>query len=259
MSDILTLQRHFKNHLYKKSNEKLLDSLPYSKLEALARLNIYRNNVFGNFNSVLSSIFVAVKKLVGAKYFAQLCEEYNQKHHSKSGNLDNYGNLFPQFLSKIKNKHKLAFLSDVARLELLYHQSYFSADAKIFDIEKFKKISPENLADLKFDLHPSCFILASKFPIFSIWKDNIEKKGRKKISLNSPEFSLIYRASNIVQIQKLSEAEFLFLKNISDKKLFETYKKIIRTTKTECDIGMILNKFISAGIITNFKSGEPND
>lgn len=255
MSNILNIQRDFSDHLYRKLNKKILRELPYSNDEALARLNIYRNNVFGSFNSVLSSIFEAVKKLVGEKYFEQLCDEYNQKNFSKSGNLDNYGDAFPQFLAKIKSKHKLAFLSDVARLELLYHKAYYAADTKNFDLKKFKKIPPEKFSDLEFELHPSCFLMASEFPIFSIWKNNIEEDGKKKISLKKPELVLVERGLRKVQIHNLSKEEFIFLANVPRKKLFAIYKEIVRQTKKECDIGAILNKFISLGIITNFKIG----
>ncbi len=256
MTDILNLQRDFSDHLYRKLNKKILRELPYSKVEALARLNIYRNNVFGNFNAVLSSIFEAVKKLVGEKYFEQLCNEYNKKHFSKSGNLDDYGDAFPQFLAKVKSKHKLTFLSDLARLELLHHKAYYSADAEKFDLKKFKKITAEKFSNLEFELHPSCFLMASEFPIFSIWKDNIAGNGKKKISLKKPELLLIERGLSKVQIHNLSPEEFIFLASSTKKKLFTIYKEILQQTKRECDIGAILNKFISLGIIANFKIGS---
>ena len=256
MKNILNLQRDFAKHLYQKSAKNIIADLPYSNLEALARLNIYRNNVLGNFTSVLSSIYEVVFKLVGEKYFEKLSEEFCQKYPSKSGNLDNYGSEFPEFLKKIIRKHKLPYLPDVARLELFFHQAYFTKDAPDFDVKKFQKIAPEDFFNLTFGLHPSCFLLKSKFPIFSIWKNNIEKKSSKKISLNNPEFALIDKAAGAVEIKNLAQEEFIFLQNLSQKKnLFETYKKIIRTTKKECDVGKILEKFISLRVIVNFNSG----
>jgi hypothetical protein len=256
MTVILALQEHFKNHLYEEFDEKILAALPYSKEESLARLNIYRNNVFGNFNSVLESIFEAVAKLVGDEYFTQLCDSYNRKFYSKSGNLDNYGDEFPKFLTQEKSQHKLAFLPDLAKLELLYHKSYFADSAPVFDLDKFKKIPQKKFFDLKFKINPSCFIIASKFAIFSIWKNNIEDKKEKKINANAAEFALVERALGKVNIHNISEEEFLFLKNITKKTLYETYEKITAITKNECDIGRLVNKFISNGVITNFKNGE---
>lgn len=253
MKEILALQKKFKNHLYKEIDKEILQALPYSKREALARLNIYRNNVFGNFNSVLEGIFEVVKMLVGEKYFSQLCDSYNQKYFSRSGNLDNYGKDFPQFLTQKRSQHKLTFLPDLAKLELLVHKAYFADLAEAFPLDKFKKLPQKKFFNLKFSLHPSCFIISSKFAIFSIWKDNIENKGRKKIDATNPEFILVERISGKVNIHHLAKEEFIFLKNISKKTLFKTYEEITKNSAKEYDIGMLVNKFIANGVITNFK------
>lgn len=256
MKEILALQKDFKNHLYQKSDEKIITTLPYSKQESLARLNIYRNNVFGNFNSVLQSIYEVVEKLVGKEYFAQICTLYHKKYFSKSGNLDNYGNNFAKFLREEKSNHKLAFLPDLARLELFYHKSYFADIATQFPLEKFQKLSQKKFFHLQFQLHPSCFLFSSKFAVFSIWKNNIEKKSSKKIDAAQAEFIMIERVSTRVNIHKISREEFLFLKNISKKTLFKTYEEIVKISGAEFDIGALVNKFITKGIIINFKTKE---
>ena len=151
--NLLALQRDFTSHLLDKKDLTIINSLPYSTQEALARLNIYRNNVTGNFESVLSSIFEVVKKIVGEKYFEKLVTEYIKTYPSTSGNLDYYGDSFPKLVKKKLKEHKLLYLEDVAKLELLYHQSYFAKDVKKnFDVEKFKKISPEKYMNLSFEI-----------------------------------------------------------------------------------------------------------
>jgi hypothetical protein len=102
-------------------------------------------------------------------------------------------------------------------------------------------------------------VISSKFPIFSIWKDNIENGGKKKIPLKNSEFALVERLSGKVTIHKITEEEFLFLKNISKKTLYKTYEEITKITKKECDIGGLVNRFIGSGVITNFKLGAKND
>lgn len=253
--NLLALQRDFTSHLLDKKDLIIINLLPYSTQEALARLNIYRNNVTGNFESVLSSIFEVVKKIVGEKYFKKLVTEYIKTYPSTSGNLDYYGDSFPKLVKKKLKEHKLLYLEDVAKLELLYHQSYFAKDVKKnFDVEKFKKISPEKYMNLSFEIHPSCFLLSSKFPVFSIWKSNNENSKKKIKILDNVEYIMIDRVYNSSVITKLSEEEFLFLSLIKVKnKLYETYQKVCRKTKKEIDIGSFLNRFISNGVFINFK------
>jgi hypothetical protein len=241
MKNLLKLQEEFANHLYQKSDKKILQKLPYEPAEALARLNIYRNNVFGNFESVLSSIFVVTKKILGEKNFDDLVKRFCQKNFSESGNLDEYGLNFPQFLKR----QKPTWLKDLAQLELLRHQSYFLAETeKEFDVKNFKKLSPEKFSELIFTLDSGCILFSSKFSICSIW----QKKQKIKQPLK-PEFALVFNYN----ISKISEEEFLFLSLIKDgKKLFKIYKTIVRKTKKEVDIGKLLNRFISNGIIKNY-------
>lgn len=245
---LLNIQQDFFDHLYDDKKLQIIDSLAgYSKLEALARLNIYRNNVFGNFSSVLSSIFNVTKKIIGDKKFFAFAEEYIKSYYSNSGNLDEYGEFFPQFLNKILSKHKLNYLSDLATLELAHYKTFFAKKIKNeFSIKKFKKISPDNYSNLSFTLHPSCVLFSSKFSIYSIWK-----KQKKSVSKKA-EFVMV---ANSLQplVMQLSEIEFLFLIEIGEgKKLYQIYQKICKKTKKEFDIGKILNHFIENSIIIDF-------
>lgn len=258
MSRILALQENFKKHLYHKSSQEILKDLPYEARESLARLNIYRNNVFGNFNSVLQSIYEMVERILGEKYFAQICKIYLEKNFSNSGNLDDFGLNFPQFLQKNLKLHKLAYLADLAKLELAYHQAFFAKIAKKFPLVKFKKLTQENYFNLKFKLHPSIKILKSDYAIFSIWKNLNENQTKKKINAKRSEFVVVERIFEVVNIHKIDEVEYLFLQNISKNTLFETYKKIVNLKGKEFDIGALVNKFIADGTIINFKL-EKND
>lgn len=240
MKKILDLQRNFSSHLFKKSDKKIIQHLPYSNLEALGRLNVYRNNVFGNFDSVVESIFEVTKKKLGAKKFAEILKKYHEKYPSKSGNLENYGDEFPQLLKK----YKPAFLHDLSQLELKLHRAYFAKNVADFDVKKFQKLPQEKFFELKFFLHPSCFLFSSKFPIYSIWKG---KKATK------PESVLVARIGGEAEILKLTEEEFLFLEGVKQKKnLYQIYQKINRATKKECDIGKVLQKFIGSGSLSGF-------
>ncbi len=237
------IQDSFSNHIFDRKKTTIINFLPYSNQEALARLNIYRNNIFGNFSSVLESIFEVSKKIIGPKKFKNLVENYQKKYPAKSGNLDDYGDNFPKLLKTLKP----AFLYDLSRLELLFHNSYYSNNAKDFDINKFQKINPEDFFKLTFDLHPSCFLLKSEFPIFTIFTK------KKKILSKKSEFVLIERACGACEVKNLDLIEFTFLENLSKKKnLFQTYKKIVNLTKKEIDIGAMLNKFINNKVICNF-------
>ncbi len=102
MSKLLRLQQDFASHIYKKSDKKILREISHSSVEAQARLNIYRNNILGNFESILSEIFCVTKKILGEKKFGELAKKYCQKFPSKSGDLNEFGRDFPKFLKPVE-------------------------------------------------------------------------------------------------------------------------------------------------------------
>ncbi len=236
------IQQNFASHIFKKSDQKILQEIPYSKQEALARLNIYRNNVLGGFESALSSTFSITKKIAGAEKFAELVQKYCQKFPSKSGNLNDFGQDFPKFLSR----YKPLYLKDLSQLELLHHQDYLAEKYEVnFDLEKFKNLPIEKFTQLTFELNPSSILFSSKFAVFSIWKKEKEIKNFLK-----PECVMAF--SN--QIFLLTAEEFLFLSLIQKQKnLYQIYKMICKKMKKEVDVGKLINRFISTGVIVSFK------
>lgn len=237
------LQKQFAIHLYKPKQEKIFSEIRLDKVLPKNRLQIYRNNVFGNFDSVLEMIYPTVKDLLGKEQFQELCSQYHQKHHSKSGNLDEYGKYFAKFIKK----HKMPYLSDIAGLEWLYHLAYFSKDIEKFAIEKFQKLKEKDLFKVKFKLHPSAYLFTSKYPIYSIWKNKKANLKTKK------EFILIERAILKTGIHNLLEPEFLFLKHIKNgKNLYQIYQNLEKKF-VGFDIGSLINKFISNGTIASYE------
>ncbi len=241
MTNLAKLQQDFAKHIYQKSDKKILSEIIYSNIEALERLNIYRNNILGNFESILSSTFIVTKKILGEKEFDRLTQKFCQKFPSKSGDLNEFGTEFPQFIKSYEPK----YLKDLAQLELFYHQSYFAPRPQNkFDLNKFKKIKAENFSKITFTLNPSCILLTSKFAIFTIWK-----KEKKIKNFAKPEFAAIHSS----KILLLNAEEFLFLSLILQKKpLYKIYESLCKKSKKEIDIGALINRFIADETIIKF-------
>lgn len=254
MHSLSQLQQNFISHIQDQQNQEILKILPYNQEEALERLDIYRNNVIGNLESVLACIYEVTKKIVGDHYFAKLVKDYIAQYSSTSANLDDYGAFFSSIVSHHLHEHHLLYLEDIAKLEWHYHESYFKEDIeKDFDVESFQKLDEEDYEEITFTLHPSCILFESPYSIFSIWKNNIEDNDDEKISCDVRQFVIIERLDNRCAISALNHEEFLFLSLLKKGcKLFETYEEINRILGFEVDIGSLLNKFIANRVISRF-------
>ncbi|MES2677589.1 MAG: DNA-binding domain-containing protein [Pseudomonadota bacterium] len=241
------LQKQFANQIYNPQQNKILGEIKNYKVAVKDRVQIYRNNVFGNFDSVLEMLYPATKKMVGDKYFGYLCTKFHRQYFSQSGNLDEYGKYFYKLINDLKSEHQLFYLKDLARLEWQYHFAYFAQDVADFALEKFQKLKEKDLFKVKFKLHPSCYLLACNYSIYNIWKSSDAKIHLKK------NWILVERAKWQTNISELSQAEFLFLKQIKKgENLYQIYQNLNKKYPN-FDIGSLMNKYISNGVIASYE------
>ena len=100
----------------------------------VARLAVYRGNVYANCTKALASAFPVVRKIVGEEFFEALAREFVHRHPSRSGDLNRYGDVFADFLAVFPHTADLPYLPDVARMEWLVHRAHFAEDPPALDL-----------------------------------------------------------------------------------------------------------------------------
>ena len=73
---------------------------------------------------------------------------------SPSGDLNDYGGAFADFLAAYPHAVELPYLADVARLEWLVQAVYYAADAGPADLSALAATPPERCGELRFALAP---------------------------------------------------------------------------------------------------------
>jgi hypothetical protein len=134
------------------------------------RFGVYRNNVTAGILGVLEAHFGVVKQLVGEDFFRAMAFAYVAKEPPRSPILMLYGAGFPDFIAGFEPAADVPYLPDVARLEWLQHTAYHAADATPIGAAELAAVPPDAIAGLRFDLHPSLGLLASDYPVLSIWR-----------------------------------------------------------------------------------------
>ena len=95
---------------------------------AAERIAIYRTALVANYRNTLSATYPVVKRLTGAPFFHAAVDAFVQRHPSTSGDLNVYGDAFPQFLATYPPAADLSYLPDVARLEWSIDEAQRAAD-----------------------------------------------------------------------------------------------------------------------------------
>lgn len=176
-------------------------------------LEVYRNNYRGNLHDALEGAYPVTGQLVGAEFFRRLTRAYIAGHPSRSGNLHHYGDGMADFIAAFEPARALVYLADVAALEWACHSAWFADDGALLDARRLAWVEPERYAELVLELHPSCRLLQSRYPVAAIWHAHQPQADDDfRIDLDSgPCHALVLRRDDAVRVIELSAADAAWL------------------------------------------------
>jgi hypothetical protein len=134
------------------------------------RFDVYRNNVASSLIAALETAFPALRALLGDAAFRRLATAHARRHPPRGPRLMLYGADMPEFLAGFPPLRHLAYLPDLARLELARRQSYHAADAAPVAAETFAALPPARLLAARLTLAPAVRLIRSRWPVGSIWQ-----------------------------------------------------------------------------------------
>lgn len=217
-------------------------------------VEVYRNNYRGNLHDTLASAYPVIRQLVGEAFFRLLAKRYIEQVPSRSGNLHHYGSGMARFLEHFENARHLAYLPDMARLEWAYHRAYFADDVPAFDLARLARISPESYAELRWQLHPGCELLASAFPIAAIWHAHqVGASGNFSIDLNSGgEYLLVYRNRLSLEIALIAPDVHHWLAQLQQGMTMGAATDATLSEFPEFDLATALRHWLAQGVLVDF-------
>ena len=138
-------------------------------LPVAARIAIYQNNTLSNYLGALAAVYPVVQALTGDAWFRQHAARYIAQTPSSSGDIQLYGETFPDYLAQLD---ALPYLADVALLEWHVHCVFHAAEATPLQPAALAGLSPSEQTRLCFQLHPACRLIHSAYPVQRIWAVN---------------------------------------------------------------------------------------
>jgi hypothetical protein len=219
-SSLYALQKDFADALFDAEDNRVLDhftggAAPLKK----KRLDIYRNNVFYLLADALGDLYPVVWRLVGEEFFRATACAYLRRFPPHHAAMVYFGEEFPHFLQDFEHTRSLAYLPDVAALELAWHRAYHARDAAPLQVSELQGRPPQQLAAARVILHPSLHLLDSAFPVLRIWQANQEDSAADEtIDLRSGgEAVCACRPGYEVLLHRLGPGEFRFLHALQEE------------------------------------------
>src|SRR5215475_6693955 len=116
MSSLVELQQRFADALYAPEGATPRFSVA-GTAPAAERMDIYRRAIFANYRKALAATYPTVQRIVGDAIFSAAVDAYVRAHPSASGDLNDYGDTFAEFLAQLRPVAELPYVPDIARLE----------------------------------------------------------------------------------------------------------------------------------------------
>jgi len=158
------------------------------------RFAVYRNNMKASLAAALAARFPVVERLVGGEFFRAMALVFVERRPPDSPVLAEYGAGFAGFVDTFEPAADLPYLADVARLEWARHVAWHAADAEPIAIDRLAAVTVERLDSVSLALHPAVGVVASAFPVASIWTTNALDEETRSIGSDLPgEIALVTR------------------------------------------------------------------
>jgi hypothetical protein len=174
------------------------------------RFAVYRNNVAVSLIEALGARFPVVKRLVGDEFFSAMAHAFVLREPPLSPLLIHYGETFPPFIEAFDAAEPLPYLADVARLEYARGRAYHAADAEPLQRAAFASLPAGRIGSARVTLHPSVSIVASRFPVLSIWEVN-QDRAVGPVPHWGPQAALVARPFLEVETRRLLPGSDVFL------------------------------------------------
>lgn len=189
------------------------------------RFAVHKNNVTASLIDVLANTYPVTLALVGEDLFREMARLFVRASPPRSPVLALYGDTFPAFIQGFTPASSLPFLADLARLEMLYVQSYYAAEATSVVASEIAGLLADErrLAQTHLTLHPAVAVSSFRYAAVSLWAAHQHRAptgSLSRINLEQAEAAMLMRRGLVVEIFRIEEGAVTFIDNLRNGATF---------------------------------------
>lgn len=219
------------------------------------RFAVYRNNVHVSLVGALAARFAVARQVVGEDFFTGMARLYVGDNKPGSPVLLHYGDSFPDFIAAFAPAGAVPFLADLARLEAAWSDTYNAADLPILTPLALGTLAPEALADLVLKLAPSTRLVASAWPVGTIWSAH-QVTPFVPPRLTGAEHVLLTRPVADVRLTIIPPAAAMLLRALAEGQTLGLAAQTVLSTYPDFDPGSALVGLAGLGAFAAFDLGD---
>ena len=249
------LQEAFLKFFYQRESNDYLKYIRLTKngMSPQERFAIYEGSITEGLLKGLRETFPVTEKLVGEDFFRAMGYCFIEKNASRSPNLYDYGDAYPDFVAEFPPAKTLSYLSDVCRLEWAWQQAYDGSDHHFLDVNSLLKIDSEQYPFIIFQRACNSTLIESPYPIHDIWHMNQHDDVNDiTVDLDSGGIRLmVWRPSMEVLIETLTEAQWKILQLLNRGVTLGQITESL--SKDKVDLNKEIPAMVSRGWINQYR------
>lgn len=216
MSQLAAQQQALLAALFDWPAEPAIEKLAFFvELENSRGLKAYQANGHALAQRALQAAYPVLAELLGLDSFAALARAFWHAHPPLRGDVAQWGSELAAFVQHSEQLHDEPYLAAVVALEWALHRCASAADASA-DAASFSLLMQYDTLDLHLHLAPGCCVLASAWPVVSIWAAHTDKRvtlmdAAQRCSAKVPECAVVWRGGLRPQVRQTTHAEFALL------------------------------------------------
>lgn len=250
MPKLHDLQKDFLEFLVRdESAAKRLPVCDDDRFSAAARLQVYRNNTQLILHDVVAGSFPVTALLLGAGFMQEAVREFIAVFPPESGDMNDFGSYFPDFLERIPSLRAYAYVPDVARLEWAAHEAYLSPRHDSLTAEHLAAVADP--LNLKLHLQPHLRLLRSGWPVDVLWSRITDEGGGLTGLEIKPEetFVAVYRTGEKSVVWSLTEGGYKFLEHLQSDPGFAFAAEAALRAESGLQLDLLLARLVQEKLL----------
>jgi hypothetical protein len=217
-----------------------------------ARNDIGHTGIGAFLMRALAARYPVVRRLIGDESFLDVAQRFVAMQPPRLPIVQHFGEAFPQYLRSLGEAASFEYVADIAKLEAARAAAYHSADAPPLDPRAISLLPTARFNECRLDLHPSTRLVASRFPIVTIWRANQMDAEGVIPDRWRPEAALIVRPFLDVNVVSLPAGGHAFMNALLSGWTIGEAASSAADDDLEFDLGASLTILAEANVVVAF-------
>jgi len=205
---------------------------------------------------LLAARYSVIRRLVGELSFRVVARRFVFSHGPNDVLPDSFGDRFPCFIRSLGNAACIAYVADVAELEMLRHKARYAPDVRPLTALALSSLQAQRINRLRVALHPSVYLVQSRFPIVTAWENNQTSDGDGMIERWVAEAAIVARPFLEVEVRRLPPGGYAFLRALSEGKTVATAVGVATEVAPKFDVASSVRLVDDAKVIVGIQEAQ---